>query len=94
LRPDGGEMTETDWQFPDARFLAYLLNGPRQLLLVMLNAHHEALTFAIPKPADGDAWRILINTALSDGMTGHAEVPEPQCSVPARSVMVMTRVVA
>jgi glycogen operon protein len=88
LRPDGGEMTEPDWRFPDARFLAYLLNGRRQPLLVMLNGHHEALTFAMPKPAGIGGWRILINTASVDAAA--EDISEERYSVPPRSLVVLT----
>ena len=88
-----GEMSETDWRYPDARFLAYLLNGRQQPLLIMLNGHHEALPFAMPKPAGIGGWQILINT-LSTDETAQEQVLEERFSVPARSLVVMSGIAA
>ena len=92
LRPDGGEMTETDWRFPDARFLAYLLRGSRQPLLVMFNGHHEALEFSFPRSAGVDRWQVAISTA--NDTASSEETAEKQYAVPPRSIVVMSGVAA
>jgi isoamylase len=72
LTPQGGEMTDGDWQLPFARCLGMLLLGDRlaerdahgvaiedEDLLLLLNAHHDAIEFRLPSPG----WRGLIDTA-------------------------------
>lgn len=63
LRPDGAGMEQGDWDNPDTRSLAVLLAGQDSRLLVMTNAHHETIDFALPEATDG--WRVLVDT--SDG---------------------------
>ena len=72
LTPQGGEMSEADWQLPFARCLGMLLLGDRLAerdaygatiedddLLILLNAHHEPIEFRLPEPD----WRVLVDTA-------------------------------
>jgi glycogen operon protein len=72
LTPQGGEMTEADWNLPFARCLGMLLLGDRLAerdayggtiedddLLILVNAHHEPIEFRLPE----GAWRALIDTA-------------------------------
>jgi glycogen operon protein len=58
LKPQGGEMTEEDWRSPFARCLGMLVPGEEDLLL-LLNAHHEAVAFSLP-PGD---WSTILDTA-------------------------------
>ena len=62
LRPDGHAMTEPDWQSPETRAIAMLLAGPAERLLILCNAHHETVSFALPR-ADRQRWGVLIDTA-------------------------------
>ena len=57
LKPQGGQMTEPDWRSPFARCLGMLIPGEESLLL-LLNAHHEAVAFALP-PGD---WTPILET--------------------------------
>ena len=72
LTPQGGEMTEADWNLPFARCLGMLLLGDRLAerdpygatiedddLLVLVNAHHEPIEFRLPSAG----WRALVDTA-------------------------------
>lgn len=84
LAPDGREMTQEDWETPQARCLGMLLDGRAQptgirrsgadaTLLLLLNAHHEALQFQLPGVAQGRDWQCLLDTmadppALDDGL--------------------------
>jgi isoamylase len=79
LTPQGQPSTPEDWNFPEARCLAYLLNGRRPSvtesdnvggasahLLFFLNALHEDFTFNAP--ADYDMrWKPMVDTAFDDG---------------------------
>jgi glycogen operon protein len=80
LAPSGEPMREEDWKLPFARCVGVLLSGralperdERGLpvedddLLVLLNAHHDALEFRLPGGGDG-RWDALVDTAFADGM--------------------------
>ena len=62
LTPRATEMTEQDWNFPDGRFLSYVL-GPlaraRSPLYVVLNAAPDTIEFKLPmlpRVQPLDAW--------------------------------------
>ncbi|MGH9284395.1 MAG: glycogen debranching protein GlgX, partial [Acidimicrobiales bacterium] len=76
LNADGEEMTERDWSAGFAKSLAVFLNGdelpsrgPRgeritdDRLLLLFNAHHEAIDFTLPPARYADHWELLIDTA-------------------------------
>ena len=85
LRPDGQEMTQTDWEQPHARSLGMLLAG-RGIedcsarsepvrdddLLLLFNADANPLAFHLPVQ-DGVVWALLLDTAAEPGAT-----PPPQ----------------
>jgi glycogen operon protein len=79
LTPSGTEMTDDDWHTGYAKSVAVFVNGdaitepgPRgerisdSSFLLLINAHHENLTFALPGPAFGPGWRLLLDTADED----------------------------
>jgi isoamylase len=72
LAPEGREMTEADWKLPFARCVGMLMVGQRLAerdargnpvidddLLLLLNAHHEAIEFVLP----GEGWSRAVDTA-------------------------------
>ena len=67
LKPQGGEMTEEDWRSPFARCLGMLIPGEESLLL-LLNAHHEAVAFTLP----AGEWTAVIDTAGGPPMQPHS----------------------
>src|SRR5438477_6785604 len=82
LRPDGEEMDPQDWQRPWISSLAVMLGGDairmldgqgRRLvgdgLLVLLNAHHEPVTFSLRKEG-GDGWLLELDTDQIDKPAG------------------------
>jgi isoamylase len=98
LVPDGREMTELDWNFPDARSLCFLLAGDEgdqhatehDPLLVVLNAHFETMTYHAPAAAGIGEWVCLVDT----GMPGGRAVEPPVASggkirVAARTTVVL-----
>jgi len=100
LTPQGIPKTEEDWAYPDARCLAFLLNGlgvhayqnggEGQHLLLFLNGHHDRIPFIVP-PAYQWRWTRLLDTALDDG--GHpAEefAPGDVYQVTARSMVIFS----
>ncbi|WP_142850765.1 glycogen debranching protein GlgX [Telmatospirillum sp. J64-1] len=81
LRPDGSEMSEEDWQYGEARTLGMLLTGDPgdyyttpagqrewdRAFLLLLNAHHEPMEFALPA---APGWELFIDTFAEDGLGG------------------------
>ncbi len=80
FRPDGTEMTDQDWQEPYVRCLGVRLAGDAieekdrkgrpirgDTLMLLLNAHHEALPFVLPAHRDGARWEPLIDTSRQNG---------------------------
>ena len=77
--PQGTEKAPEQWMDPVARCIGVLLNGQAgpaigsrglpiedDLLLIILNSHHEIVEFTLPQiPIDGD-WTRLIDTADPD----------------------------
>jgi glycogen operon protein len=103
FRPDGDEMKEEDWAGYN-RSLAFLLGGDSistpdergerivgDTLLVLLNAHHEAVKYTLPPIEWGNDWEILLDTAgHSDAKRDHIAA-RGQVLVEARSLIVLSR---
>jgi isoamylase len=88
LRPDGAEMEESDWNFPDGRFLSYVLAPPPggEPLLIVLNGadHAVTLTFA---PWPGVAyWHCVLDTADGENPPGPF-APGASANAEARAVL-------
>jgi isoamylase len=103
LTPEGRDMTEQDWKLPFARCLGMLMVGQRLAerdehgnpildddLLLLLNAHHDAVEFVLPE----GAWAVLLDTsanALSSGKTYPLQarslvlLARPRSTTPART---------
>ena len=75
LDPSGREMTDEAWNAPFVRSLGVLMVGNaldevdergRQVrgdtLLILLNAHHDEVPFALPTITDGTVWVRMIDT--------------------------------
>ena len=66
LTPQANEMTEKDWNFPEGRFLAYVLGPLRQReppLYLVFNAAMETIEFALPVLPEYTRWTMLLETA-------------------------------
>jgi isoamylase len=76
LRPDGGEMTDEEWNQQHARTLGVFLSGTAledvdergqpltdENFLVLMNAHYEEVPFLLPTLASGLRWVALIDTS-------------------------------
>jgi isoamylase len=65
LTPAAEDMKESDWKFPDGRFLAYVL-GPvepgQPPIFIVLNAAPEEIGFTMPKMPDYKSWQQVLNT--------------------------------
>src|SRR5262249_20971327 len=75
LAPNGGEMTDEAWNAGSVRSLGMLLSGTAieevdergqpivgDTLLVLLNGHHDHVTFTLPPLDAGQRWVSLFDT--------------------------------
>ncbi|MGQ9368854.1 glycogen debranching protein GlgX [Azospirillum sp. A39] len=78
--PLGNEKTAEQWRNPHARCVGLLLNGHAGrflnaegrriedgVLLIVLNAHHDTVSFVLPSVPGGRGWRSLLDTRVADG---------------------------
>ena len=66
LTPAAEEMKQEDWNFPESRFLSYVLGAVEKAgepIFVVLNAAPEEIAFKLPKMPEYKLWRQLLNTA-------------------------------
>ncbi len=65
LTPAAEEMKEADWNFPEGRFLAYVL-GPMEQgqppIFIVLNAAPEEIAFKLPQMPEYKNWQQVLNT--------------------------------
>ncbi|MBI2317966.1 MAG: glycogen debranching enzyme GlgX, partial [Betaproteobacteria bacterium] len=84
FKPDGGEMTEKEWNQHFARSLGVFLSGDAlsetdergrpvrdRSALVLFNAHHEPISFVLPGHG-ACKWRGVLDTASDDGLSAKA----------------------
>ena len=75
------EMTEPDWNFPEGRFLAYVLGPLEQAeppIFIVLNAAPEAIEFKLPKIAEYKSWmRCSTRPRASRRTSNSALAPRP-----------------
>jgi glycogen operon protein len=92
LTPQASEMTEQDWNFPESRFLSYVL-GPLEKgqspIYIVLNAAPEAIDFVLPTVPDCSRWTALLNTATATQEQQEFN-PGAKAQAPARSVLVFS----
>ena len=82
LDPDGVEMTDHEWSQEFARSMALYLAGDSLLetdrrghalhddnILLLLNAHHDAIDFMLPALHERSAWQVLVDTSFQRGLT-------------------------
>lgn len=80
FRPDGEEMQDDDWSNPEIRCFGVRLAGDLtgetdergnpivdDTLLILLNAHYEALAFALPAHRQEHRWEVLLDTRYATG---------------------------
>ena len=81
-----------------ARCLGMLIDGRAQAtgikrpamdatMLLILNAHHEAVEFRLPEIAGGERLRCLLDTAQPDGSDTPVVQTRDACEVAARSLL-------
>jgi isoamylase len=89
LTPSAAEMTNTDWTFPDGRFLAYVLGPVEQEqapIFIVLNAAPEEIAFTLPKMTEYKTWQQVLNTTEAKP-TSADFAPGTELKAPPRSVL-------
>ncbi|MFL6240128.1 MAG: glycogen debranching protein, partial [Actinomycetes bacterium] len=102
--PAGAEMSDEDWEVGFARSVMVFLNGHAipttdtrgepvvdDSFLMLLNAHHEDLTFTLPSEEYGEAWQTVIDTAAPLAADEQSAKPGTDVDVEARSMLVLQR---
>lgn len=93
LTPEAGEMTQHDWEFPQGRFLAYVLGpcGNSEAIFIVMNAAPNPVAFTLPQMPDYRAWQPLLDTtrdrpdAISCAAGSKSKAP-PRCVLAFGSV--------
>jgi len=73
LTPEAAEMQEANWKDPRAKCFGMMLDGRSresgiklrgedETLLIVLNAHHDAVNFKLPEVPEGKRWIRLLDT--------------------------------
>jgi isoamylase len=104
FRPDGRRMGKRDWERGDAYSLGVFLNGreiptktPRgedvvdDTFILLLNAWHEDMEFALPARRFGANWQLVLTTADPDAPDAVYRARET-VAVPARSLLLLRRI--
>jgi glycogen operon protein len=89
LTPAAAEMQEADWNFPEGRFLAYVLAPMEQgqaPIFIVLNAAPEEIAFTLPKMAEYKNWQQVLNTTEAV-QTFAAIASGAETKAPPRSVL-------
>jgi len=103
LTPAGSEMTVVEWNQEFARCIGVLLAGDAfgatdaqgrpvrdDNVLLLFNAHHDAIEFHLPAANGTGEWRVLIDTAKAGGIPGgEARHNPPVYPLAGRSVVLM-----
>jgi isoamylase len=66
LTPGGGEMSEQDWNFPDGRFLAYVLAAQQDggaPIFIVLNGADEDVAIVFPQWPNVGRWQNMLDTS-------------------------------
>jgi glycogen operon protein len=105
FRPDGRRLTRRDWE-RNGRVLGLFLNGHEfpypdrhgeqitdDSFLLLINGHHEDVTFMLPARRFGQEWALELTTADPDHQPGTLTAQARQAvEVMARSVTVLKRI--
>jgi glycogen operon protein len=100
-RPDGGEMTDEDWDAGFSKAVAVVLNGEAitdrdlrgqpvtdGMFALLFNAHHEAIEWKLPLEL-ATAWVVVLDTA--EDTAGRLTDPGGPAVVEGRSVLVLQK---
>jgi glycogen operon protein len=91
-------MEDEHWEDDETRCFGMMLNGLSQqtgirkrgqeaTLLLVFNAHHEAVHFKLPDFAAGTRWSLLIDTNVADGEKAETFTPGETYIVTDRALL-------
>ena len=88
LNAAGTELSTEDWQDAGHRCLGMLLDGrasggPREALLLLLNAHDGEVQFVLPAVPGKTAWRLLLDTNDPESPQDREATALPEVGGPA-----------
>ncbi|MFN3656598.1 MAG: glycogen debranching protein GlgX [Pseudolabrys sp.] len=89
LTPAGDEMTEADWNFPDGRFLSYVLAAPEENgepLFIVINGADHAVDLVFPEWDKVARWQRVLD-ASGDETASPGGHPGEKWSAQQRSVL-------
>ncbi|MGW4422806.1 glycogen debranching protein GlgX [Streptosporangium sp. NPDC004631] len=105
LTPSGEEMSAADWHTGYAKSLTVFLNGDAitepgargerivdDSFLLLINGHHEDMTFTLPDARYGTEWQVVMDTAdegPGDPLADRSLRPETGTAVTSRSIRVL-----
>jgi glycogen operon protein len=92
LTPEATEMTPEDWNFPDGRFLSYVLgsaSGEDPPIYIALNAAPETITFKLPSVPNAGRWIVCLDTSAR-GIEETAFEQGALSEAPPRSVIMFS----
>ena len=100
LAPDANEMSVEQWQDGNGRCLGMLMDGRAQVsgiarpgedatLLLIVNAHHDTVSFTLPQVPDGEYWICLIDTDRPQLRKGERHVFSSTMNVTGRSLLLL-----
>jgi isoamylase len=105
LSSDGKEMGEEQWRNDGARSIGMYISGHsieetdeygRRVLdddfILLFNAYHEDTSFAAPLHLPDSSWKVLIDTAGTDGRSQRYYKSGEPFALNARSLVLVTRV--
>ena len=100
LVPDGSEMSEENWHDANARCLGMLMDGRAQptgirrkgadvTLLMIVNAHDDAVNFLLPEVAQGSGWNCLLDTNRPELRDGEFHPFHSEFLITGRSLLLL-----
>ena len=92
LTPGGTEMSDADWNFPNSRFLSYVLAAAQEAgepLFIALNGADEAVDLTFPQWPGVGRWQCVIDTSNGEPNQA-ASHPGGHWSAQPRSVLAFT----
>ncbi len=100
VRPDGEDMTDTEWDNYLTKCMGMLLNGKimeeydekgqhvkADIFLLILNSHHEVVEFVLPGEKAEPDWHIWADAETGETHTGQPLACGTAIQLPARSLM-------
>ena len=91
LRPDAAEMKEEDWNFPEGRFLAYVLAAAGEdgePLFVVFNAAADGIEVTLPAWLKVTRWSRVLDTSQNSVLVETTtEPPGAKLTAPATSIL-------